>query len=271
MTASAPNRMFHAGPLAAGDMLRLDAPTSHHALRVLRLTQADPLELFNGDGLRYPARLLDLDPRGASVTLGDPVDAGTESPLRIGLAQALPAGDKMDWVVEKAVELGVSAIQPLYTQRSLLRLEGDRAERRLAHWRRIAVAACMQCGRDRLPSVSAPVPLLRWLALDPGRPSDAPAPAGPKPSPVAPSAGGAAPAPLRLVLSPRGTGGLAGIDAAATTVWLLAGPEGGFTDDEDAAAVAAGWHPMRLGPRTLRTETAGLAALAALQARFGDY
>jgi 16S rRNA (uracil1498-N3)-methyltransferase len=269
MTASAPNRMFHAGPLAAGDTLRLDAPASHHALRVLRLTQADPLELFNGDGLRYPARLLDLDPRGASVTVGDPVDARTESPLRIGLAQALPAGDKMDWVVEKAVELGVVAIQPLYAHRSLLRLEGDRAERRLAHWRRIAVAACMQCGRDRLPSVTAPVPLSRWLALDPGTPKGAPAPAGP--THAAAPACAAAPTSLRLVLSPRGAGGLAGIEAPAVSVWLLAGPEGGFTADEEAAAFAAGWLPLRLGPRTLRTETAGLAALAAMQARFGDY
>lgn len=271
MTASAPNRMFHAGPLAAGDTLRLDAPASHHALRVLRLTQADPLELFNGDGLRYPARLLDLDPRGASVAVGDPVDAGTESPLRIGLAQALPAGDKMDWVVEKAVELGVIAIQPLYAHRSLLRLEGDRAERRLAHWRRIAVAACMQCGRDRVPSVAAPAPLSRWLAVDPGAPTGAPGPAGPTPSPAAPPARPGEPASLRLVLSPRGARGLDDIAAPAVSVWLLAGPEGGFTTDEDAAAVAAGWQPLRLGPRTLRTETAGLAALAALQARFGDY
>jgi 16S rRNA (uracil1498-N3)-methyltransferase len=254
MHASAPNRLFHAGPLAAGGTVRLDRDASHHALRVLRLAPGDAVELFDGGGLRWPGRLLDAQAHGASVALGEPFAAGTESPLPIGLAQALPSGDKMDWVVEKAVELGVVAIQPLFSRRSLIRLDGERAARRVGHWRRIAIAACMQCGRDRLPEIGAPVPITDWIAAPgplPGAATDAPA--------------------LRWVLSPRGAGTLSSIGARPTGgLWLLAGPEGGLSEDEEQRALSAGWTPLRLGPRVLRTETAGMAAAAALQARFGD-
>jgi 16S rRNA (uracil1498-N3)-methyltransferase len=253
MHAPSPRRLFHGGPLAAGGSVRLDAQASHHALRVLRLAAGDTLELFNGDGMRYPACLLDADARGASASVGEPVATATESPLPVGLAQAVPAGDKMDWVVEKAVELGAVAIQPLYSRRSLLRLDGAREAKRLEHWRRIAVAACMQCGRDRLPAIGTPMELGRWLSGD--------------------AAGDAAyppPGALRLVRSPRGAGTLAAVVPPLPAAWLLAGPEAGLAPEEESAALAAGWRSMRLGPRTLRAETAGLAAIAALQARLGD-
>jgi 16S rRNA (uracil1498-N3)-methyltransferase len=269
MAAPPPARLFHAGALSEAARVRLDADASHHALRVLRLAVGDAVELFNGDGRRYRARLLDADPRGATVETGAAVEAGTESPLAIGLAQALPAGDKMDWVVEKAVELGVLAIQPLFSRKSLLRLDGARAERRLAHWRRIAVAACMQCGRDRVPTIAAPLPLGAWLARAPVAPA---ACLPPGPDAVAADRTGSAAAPvMRLLLSPRGEGVLHTLAAPLPPLWLLAGPEGGLADDEEAQALAAGWRPLRLGPRILRTETAGLAALAALQARLGDF
>lgn len=252
--AASPNRLFHRGPLTAGDTVRLDAEASHHALRVLRLGRGDAIELFDGGGLRWPARLLDADARGATVALGEPSNAHTESPLALALAQALPAGDKMDWVVEKAVELGAVSIQPLFSRRTLLRLDGERADRRLAHWRRIAIAACMQSGRDRLPEIAVPMPLERWLATPP--------PA---------LAVDAATPPLQLVLSPQCASGLAGLSVPPASAWLLAGPEGGLSAEEVDAARAHGWTPLRLGPRVLRAETAGLAALAALQARFGDF
>ncbi|HYF59476.1 MAG TPA: 16S rRNA (uracil(1498)-N(3))-methyltransferase [Burkholderiaceae bacterium] len=257
MSEPAAHRLHHPGPLVAGTTVRLDAESSHHALRVLRLAPGDAIEVFDGGGLRCPGTLLDADARGASVALGAPREAGTESPLALGLAQGLPAGDKMDWVIEKAVELGVSVVQPLFARRSLTRLEGDRAVRRLAHWRRIAVAACMQCGRDRIPEIAEPLPLARWLA---GPGADA-----------LPGRAPGAPGPARWMLSPRGTGALATLPAPAGGAWLLAGPESGLSEDEEARALAAGWTPLRLGPRTLRTETAGLAAIAALQARFGDF
>ncbi len=266
MPATSVYRLFHAGPLVASTTLRLDAEPSHHALRVLRLAVGDTVELFDGRGLRCAATLLDTDPRGVSVAVGEPRDAHTESPLPLGLAQALPAGDKMDWVIEKAIELGAISIQPLFTRRSVLKLDEPRAAKRLAHWRRIAVAACMQCGRDVLPSIAEPQPIERWLARPGG-------PGGPAPA-EAPGRAAAALAtpPLRLLLSPRGgEGGLATLPAPDAGVWLLAGPESGLDDNEEARAIAAGWQPLQLGPRTLRTETAGLAALAALQTRFGDF
>jgi 16S rRNA (uracil1498-N3)-methyltransferase len=267
MQASSPNRLYHAGPLAAGTTVRLDADASHHALRVLRLAAGDAVELFDGGGLRWPGRLVDADPRAASVALGEPVDAATESPLAIGLAQGLPAGDKMDWVVEKAVELGVAEIQPLLARRSVMRLDAERAARKLAHWRRIAVAACMQCGRDRIPVIREPLALARWLDGGVGVPGAGPAVAAPERGDPA----GPGDAPLRLVLSPRGTDALATLAPSSGGVWLLAGPESGLADDEEARATAAGWRALRLGPRVLRTETAGLASIAALQARFGDF
>jgi 16S rRNA (uracil1498-N3)-methyltransferase len=257
MNAPMRTRLFCAGPLAAGVPMRLDADASHHATRVLRLAAGDAVELFDGTGLRWPAHLGDADPKRTTVIPGDAVDAGLESPLAIGLAQALPAGDKMDWVIEKAVELGVDAVQPVVARRSIVRLDAERAARRLEHWRRIAVAACMQCGRDRVPTVAPPLALERWLADGGGTVSARPR--------------AAEGAPQRWLLSPRGTGGLGTRAPAAAGVWLLAGPESGFDDDEVRAAEAAGWQALRLGPRTLRAETAGLAALAAMQARFGDF
>ena len=266
MSAPSPNRLFQPGPLRAGGTVRLDPEASHHALRVLRLRAGDPVELFDGTGPRWPGHLLDADPRGAQVALGEPVDAGTESPVAIGLAQALPAGDRMDWVVEKAVELGATAIQPLFSRRSLLRLDGARAARRLEHWRRVAVAACMQCGRDRVPDVRAPVALAGWVA-SPGEPDRS---ATAAPGRAAAAGVGAPPAAARWVLSPHDGAHLGALGPAPAAAWLLVGPEGGLDDDERARALATGWRPLRLGPRVLRTETAGLAALAALQARFGD-
>jgi 16S rRNA (uracil1498-N3)-methyltransferase len=275
MAAQSPNRLFQPGPLPAGGTVRLDADASHHALRVLRLRVGDPVELFDGSGPRWPGRLLDADPRGASVAIGEPVRAGTESPVAIGLAQALPGGDRMDWVVEKAVELGATAIQPLFSRRSLLRLDAQRAARRVAHWRRVAVAACMQCGRDRLPAVLEPVALERWVDApgDPGAGSSgAREPRAGEPPPCDPDTDvrAAAAAPARWLLSPGAAEGLGALGPAPAAAWLLVGPEGGLDDDEEAHARAAGWRALRLGPRVLRTETAGLAALAALQARFGD-
>ena len=250
MTAPTVPRLFHDGPIDAGAPLVLDADASHHALRVLRLAPQDELVLFNGDGRRWPARIVSADRRGATVLPGAPSTAGTESRLAIVLAQALPAGDKMDWVVEKATELGVASIRPLLSARSVTRLDADRAARRLAHWRRVAIAACMQCGRDRVPEVAAPRALADWLRE--GSPGCADGP--------------------RLLLSPRAHATLDGLAAQApAAVSVLAGPEGGLTGDEESAATAAGWRPLRLGPRTLRSETAGLAAAAALQAVLGDF
>jgi 16S rRNA (uracil1498-N3)-methyltransferase len=246
-------RLFFTGPLSPDTTIRLDTESSHHALRVLRLARGDAVELFNGDGLRYPAQLLDADARAATVQVGTPIAAHTESPLTLRLAQVLPSGDKMDWVVEKAVELGVLTIQPLQSTRSILRLDASRSAKRLAHWRRIAIAACMQCGRDRVPEIAAPVDLNRWLLerREHVRHAGDTAHAG-------------------FMLSPRGSIRLNELAAPASAAWILVGPEAGLSETEESLAIECGWQPLRLGPRILRTETAGLATLAALQARFGD-
>ena len=252
MSERAPTRLFHPGPLHAGASLQLDEHASHHAVRVLRLTAGAALELFNGSGLRWPATLLEARANGAAVQLGDPIDARTESTLDLHLAQCLPGGDKMDWVVEKAVELGVRSLQPLQARRSVLRLDAVRAAKRLAHWQRIAIAACMQCGRDSVPEIHPVIDLERWLQV-PSQPDE--------PDPTA----------RRWLLSPHATGDMPPVGTPPGRVWLLVGPEGGLAEEETARALAAGWEPLQLGPRVLRTETAGLAALAAVQARFGDF
>lgn len=248
-------RLYHDGALSAGSLLRLDAAASHHALRVLRLAPGSAVEIFNGQGLRWPGRLAQIHESAALVELGEPVDGATESPLDIHLAQCLPGGDKMDWVVEKAVELGVRSIQPLSARRSVLRLEGDRALKRQAHWQRIAIAACMQCGRDRLPVIEPLAALPAWLDGQ-ARLTDAHA---------------ASPPVQRWMLTPGAPALAAEPSDAPSSIWLLVGPEGGLDESEIDAACQAGFVPVGLGPRVLRTETAGLAALSALQWKFGDF
>jgi len=264
-TRAAAHRMFVPGPLAVGETVVLDAAASHHAVRVLRRGPGDALEVFDGQGHRFAATLLDGDARAARIVLDREVPGLAGGPLWIGLAQVLTAGEKMDWVVEKAVELGAEAIQPLLSHKSVVRLDARRADSRHAHWQRIVVAACMQCGRDRLPELARPLELGQWLraprqSADPG--------ADPA---IDPAFGPGARRAHALLLSPRAGLSLAELPAPTGPVWLLSGPEGGFTAHEEALAVAAGWQALRLGPRVLRAETAGLAALAALQARFGDF
>jgi 16S rRNA (uracil1498-N3)-methyltransferase len=240
-------------PLVPRSLVELPPATSHHALRVLRLGVGDALTLFDGTGGEYPGRIVEAG-RVVRVQLAEWCDIERESPLELILAQALPAGDKMDWVVQKAVELGVARIQPLGAARSVVKLSGERAARRVEHWRQVALAACEQCGRNRLPVIAPILDLRQWLgglAQDNGM--------------------------LRLLLAPGAgrrprelVGELAGKLAGESRMTLLVGPEGGWSDDEANAARAAGFSGLTLGPRILRTETAGPAALAALGALHGD-
>ncbi len=233
-------------PLAVGTTLALPEETTTHLLRVLRLSVGDAVRLFNGDGHDYAARLLSAGKRGADVEVTARHAVATESPLRLVLAQGVARGEKMDLVLQKATELGVAAIVPLLTERTEVKLDGDRADKRLAHWRGVVASACEQCGRAVLPQVSAPLPLATWAA-----------------------AGGHG---AGLVLDPRGGVSLGEVPAPAAgkTLTLVAGPEGGLSERDLATLRAAGFTGLRLGPRVLRTETAGLAAIAALQARHGD-
>ena len=228
-------------PAVIGQTLVLPDAAAHHAIRVVRLGAGDPLTLFTGAGGEYAATVADVGKREVTVRIAAFQPVERESPLAVTLAQAVAANDAMDLAVRKATELGVAAIQPLITERSAPLPPGERRDKRLAHWRQVAVAACEQCGRNRVPEVLVAMTIAGWLAGWRG--------------------GG-------VVFAPEGAQSLAGLAAAPSA--LLIGPEGGLAPGEVAAAEAAGFVAVRLGPRVLRTETAGMAALAAVNTMWGD-
>ena len=232
-------------PLAPGASLDLPAEAAHHAARVLRLDAGDQVRLFNGRGGEWLARIERLKPTvHVNLEVFDATDR--EPPLQVTLVQGLAAGDKMDWIVQKTVELGVAAIQPVAARRSVVRLSGDRGDRRVRHWGNIAIAACEQSGRNCVPSVAPVIDLAEYLA-QPGRDNE-----------------------LRLVLSPRAPRRARDLAVPTGPVTIMIGPEGGFDDDEFLAAESVGFVAVSLGPRVLRTETAGPAALAVIMALWGD-
>jgi 16S rRNA (uracil1498-N3)-methyltransferase len=241
-------RIHVPGPIEAGGECALNAAQSHHLHGVLRLKPGDALVLFDGAGAEYGATLLRAGKRGVTVTVGERRSVSRESSLAVTLAQAVSSGERMDYTIQKAVELGAAAIQPLAASRSVVRLSSERAGRRASHWQAVAIAACEQCGRNHVPSVGAVLPLDRWLAR-------------------LPAAGDGA---RRLLLTPRADARLRDLEPPRHPVILLAGPEGGFTQEEEAAARRSGFVPLSLGPRVLRTETAAVAALAAMQSLWGD-
>lgn len=242
-------RFYCPEPLPAGEQIAFDLPEgpARHAARVLRLRPGDGLVLFDGHGGQVTAAIASVVKDRVAVELGPRQPVERESRLSLTLVQALQGADKMDFTVQKAVELGVSRIVPVSSRRSVVRLDGDRALKRVEHWRGVAVAACEQCGRNRLPEV-APLASLESFLAQP-----------------------AAPDTLRLMLAPEAPQALASLAPPTGEVQLLIGAEGGLAPEEMAAAHQAGFTPVRLGPRVLRTETAGLAALAAIHALWGDF
>jgi len=234
------HRIYVETELRPQSSVELPEAAAHHAARVLRLREGEAVVLFDGRGGEYEAVLAMPGRDRVLAATGARRDVERESPLAVTLLQAVSTSDKMDFTIQKAVELGVAAIQPAFSARSVVRLSGEREAKKLAHWRRIAVAACEQCGRNRIPEVLEPVALDRYKA----------------------------PAGAKILLSPSGTGKLAAFSQGPLT--LAAGPEAGFSGEEEQQLLRAGFAAVRLGPRILRTETAGLAALAALQALRGD-
>ncbi|KAB7772110.1 MULTISPECIES: 16S rRNA (uracil(1498)-N(3))-methyltransferase [Xanthomonas] len=232
-------------PLHAGAELSLPEDVANHLLRVLRLREGDPCVLFNGDGCDYPAELLQAGKRNASVRIGAAQPVDNESPLAITLLQGVARGEKMDLILQKATELGVAAIVPVWAERTEVKLDAARVDKRVAHWRSVVISACEQSGRARVPQLSAP------LAL-------------------ADAARAAADSPCRLILDPQGEHRLRSLAIGGAAATIAIGPEGGWSPRDRATLEAAGFVGLRLGPRILRTETAGLAAIAALQAHHGD-
>lgn len=229
--------------LAPGQAIELDRATANYLLKVLRLRPGSPLTVFNGQGGEFAATLTEQRP--ARIEIGEFHDRETESPLAITLVQGVSKGDRMDTAIQKAVELGVTRIVPVMTERSVVNLKGERKEKRTRRWQTIAASACEQCGRNRLPTIDAPRTLADWLGAEP--------PAG----------------ATRVVLDPTADAGFTDLERPAHAC-LLIGPEGGLTDEEITAAADTGYRRIGLGPRVLRTETAAITAISLAQGLWGD-
>lgn len=236
------SRLYLDEPLSTGQEIGLDPRGRRYVQQVLRLRAGQALTLFNGDGDDYAAELLSADRNDCRVRIGPVVRTEPAAALRIQLAIGISRGERMDFAIQKSVELGVHSVTPLHTARSLVQLEGDRLERRLAHWRGVIVSACEQSGRCRIPTLHTPMPLDDWLDTR----------------------------PQGLLLFHAAEQALADLPSPAGDISLLIGPEGGLSGEERERALSAGLVAVRLGPRVLRTETAPLAALAAIQVLWGD-
>jgi 16S rRNA (uracil1498-N3)-methyltransferase len=241
---SAP-RFYLDQPLAPGARFSLPPGPARHAARALRLAVDDVITLFNGRGGEFAARIERIHKDEVAVSVTGFADVERESRLSVTLAQGISSGERMDYTLQKAVELGVTAIQPIAARRSVVKLAGERADKRVAHWQGVVASACEQCGRNQVPTVAPPLTLAHWLGQNSGG--------------------------RLLFLSPLAEARLAELPSPDAEDCLVAGPEGGFEADEIAALRTAGAVPVRLGPRVLRTETAALAALAAMQTLWGDF
>ena len=232
---------------APGAIVALPPAAAHHLVHVLRAAVGDDVVVFR-DGIEFAAAVTRIDKHAVTVKVGSGNAIDRETPLACVLAQAISSGERMDLTLQKAVELGIASVQPLYSERSVVRLDAERAAKRIAHWQQVLIAACEQCGRNLIPGVAAPVPVIDWLG-------------------ALPAAGAGE---LRVLLSPHASSRFADLPPPRS-VTLLAGPEGGFTAVETDLAVRRGFVALRLGPRVLRTETAALAALAAINTLWGDF
>ena len=228
--------------LRAGGVCALPEDSAHHAVHVLRLREGDEVTLFNGRGGEFAARIASMQRLKISIDLLQHRAVERESPLRVTLIQGVSSGERMDSTLRKAVELGVTEVQPVLATRSVARPKGERAEGRRSHWQKVVVAACEQCGRNKVPEVQ---PLISVADYRPGQ--------------------GA-----KILLSPSSRPPLSKLSFDESQFILAAGPEAGFTEEEEARLVDAGFVPASLGPRVLRTETASVAALAAMNALWGD-
>ena len=251
-------RFYYPDQINVGESIELPPGAMHHAVNVLRLEKGDKVTLFNGKGGEFLAFIKSISKVATFVSIDKYSIVEHESPLQITLAQSICTNMKMDLIVRKAVELGVNNIQPILAKRCLVKLSGKRELKRVLHWQQIVISACEQCGRNRVPQVLSPVTLSSWLDRQGAMQKEL---------------NNEATGKLYFMLSPASKMGLHNFSKilSVTELTLLVGPEGGFTSDEDAVALTAGFSSLRLGSRTLRTESAALAAIAALQTIWGDY
>lgn len=236
-------RVYSPQSISIGDRIQLESGAARHLTSVLRMTTGQEIVLFNGQGGEYSGQLVETRKGFAAVQINAFAAVDRESPLSIHLAIGISRGERMDWIVQKATELGVREITPLFTQRCEVKLTGDRLAKKIHHWQQVAISACEQCQRNRVPTINPAVALAHWDQ----QPQD-----------------------LKLVLHHRTTNSLQAIQSTPQSICLLIGPEGGLSDQEIATATHLGFQPLALGPRVLRTETAPLAAISLLQGQWGD-
>ena len=239
-------RLFVSSALINDTEIELDGDQARYLSRALRARVGDRLNLFDGNGAEWTAAILQISKNTVTLRIDDSHEAGTESPLRVHLVQGISRGERMDFVVQKATELGVKRITPVLTEYSMVKLDGSRAEKRRDHWQRIATSASEQSGRVRLPLIDTPIPLKNWL--------------GDKPQRI----------DTELILKPGAAATLPSLRPPETKICVLVGPEGGFSDSEYEDAEVSGFKAVSLGPRVLRAETAAIATLAMLQSLWGD-
>ncbi len=237
-------RVFTDQPLGSGNHVTLEEAPSRHLAKVLRMTAGRELLVFNGEGGEYQATITEVGKKTVTVTLERFDEADRESPLDLELAIGLSRGERMDWVMQKATELGAHRITPLFTERTEVKLKGERLEKKMGHWRQVIISACEQCQRNRLPALSAPITLEEWLTQSKGQ--------------------------RRFVLHHRDSRGLPESEPL-TQLSLLVGPEGGLSEEEIERARGGGCEPLTLGPRVMRTETAPVAAISLAQYLWGDW
>lgn len=240
-------RFYSAEKLSLGALVPLSASAATHATRALRLNIGDKLKLFNGDGFDYECELVSLKKTAVTANVLSSQRVENESPLDITLLQGISSGDRMDYTIQKAVELGVKSIQPISTERSVVKLNAERAQKRLEHWQNIVHSACEQSGRAFVPQVCAPTSLSNWLANN--------------------TQGKA----TRILLNPLGALKMAALAKPTDQIQLLIGAEGGLSQSEINAATTQGFQSIILGARILRTETAALTAIASMQTLWGDF
>lgn len=246
-----PPRLFHSEKIIVGQCIELELASGHHAARVLRLKTGDTVILFNGHGGEYSAHIENIRKASIKVVIDQFMAVERESTLNIELAQALCTNEKMDLIIQKSVELGVTSIQPITTTRSIVRLSEERALKRLRHWHRVIISACEQCGRNHVPPIAPLISLTDWISCKKNTNIDC----------------------LGLMLSITGKENLKNLPQPSpyTTLSLVVGPEGGFTSAEEMILQQANFSSLRIGKRILRTETAALATIAALQMCWGDF
>jgi 16S rRNA (uracil1498-N3)-methyltransferase len=232
-------------PLSPGSQITLGPRETRHLAQVLRLKRGAEITLFDGSGYDYPAVLTECTKRQAVASLGSRSAEETQPPLSIHLGIGVSRGERMDYALQKSVELGVSEVTPLFTERSVVRLQGERLQKRTQHWSQVIISACEQSGRNRLPTLHTPDSLEGWL----------------------PSGSGA----YALLLDHRSTSSMCDMEPPVEKIRLLIGPEGGLSEGERQLAQENGFRGVRLGPRVMRTETAPLAAIAAIQTLWGDF